>query len=62
MEIESSNEPETTKSRYLEWIPFGQLFERYDATFVILLGLVYFNQGVKSLIGLAVASMFKDTY
>jgi hypothetical protein len=43
-------------------VPFAQLFERYEATFVVLLGLLYLNQGLKVLSGLANATLFKEHY
>ena len=43
-------------------MPFSQLFERYDTTFVVLLGLLYFNQGLKVLSSLANSTLFKEHY
>jgi hypothetical protein len=54
----SSNVQPEKKLKY----PFKSLFKNYDATFIVLLGCQYFSQGTKSLVGLATANLFKETY
>jgi len=39
-----------------------QLLQKYDNSFIALLGLQYFNQGATSLVFLAQTSLFKDHY
>ena len=39
-----------------------ELTDRYDATFLTMLGMQYFNQGSKILVSLAVQDLFKAYY
>lgn len=39
-----------------------KLYDRYDATFLTMLGMQYFNQGTKVLVYLASADLFKAYY
>lgn len=43
-------------------MPFKSVYERFDATFVTLLGFQYFNQGTKVLVYYALASLFKEKF
>ena len=42
--------------------PILKLYDRYDATFLTMLGMQYFNQGTKVLVYLAAADLFKAYY
>ena len=39
-----------------------KLYEKYDGTFLTMLGMQYFNQGTKVLVHLASADLFKAYY
>ena len=39
-----------------------KLYEKYDNTLLTVVGIVYFNQGMKVLVSLAVADLFKAYY
>jgi MFS family permease len=54
----SSNDQPEKKFKY----PFESLFTKYDATFIVLYGCQYFSQGTISLVALATANLFKETY
>jgi hypothetical protein len=43
-------------------LAIGDLPDRYDKMFLLLLGLQYFSQGAKVLVALASANLFKDHY
>ena len=38
------------------------LFEKYDSTFILLLGMQFLNQGFKALTALATKDLFKSVY
>lgn len=38
------------------------LYDRYDATFLTMLGMQYFNQGTKILVSLATSDLLKAYY
>ena len=42
--------------------PILKLYDRYDGTFLTMLGMQYFNQGTKVLVYLAAADLFKAYY
>ena len=50
----------------LSKLPFfgllDHLFTRYDRSFIVLLGMQYFNQGAKTLVHLANTQNFKEHY
>ena len=39
-----------------------RLYRRYDGTFLIMLGMQYFNQGMKILVRLAAKDLYKSVY
>ena len=39
-----------------------RLYDKYDATFLTMLGMQYFNQGTKVLVYLASSDLFKTYY
>jgi len=39
-----------------------KLYDKYDATFLTMLGMQYFNQGTKILVYLASSDLFKAYY
>ena len=41
---------------------FGDVYERFDTMFLVLLGVQYFNQGSKVLTGLATQNLFKESF
>lgn len=41
---------------------FARLIDTYDITFLIALGLQYFNNGLKSIVALAYMNIFKNYY
>ena len=42
--------------------PILKLYDRYDSTFLTMLGFQYFNQGTNVLIYRAASVLFKDHY
>jgi MFS family permease len=62
MEIEDSLQfPKPKKQPALKFL-FGDLPERHDKMFLMLLGTQYFSQGTKVLVGLATANLYKEYY
>ena len=40
----------------------NKLYDKYDATFLTMLGMQYFNQGTKVLVYLGSSDLFKSYY
>ena len=65
-----SNKPETKESENEDSLlrrlpilgPSIKLYDRYDGTFLTMLGMQYFNQGTKVLVYLASTDLFKSHY
>lgn len=60
--VDAGNDSDASKS----CLPFvdqmSSLYEKYDATFLNLLAMQYFNHGSKVMIGLAAKDLFKAYY
>lgn len=65
-ELPASGSEVPESERYNHWNPvynfMDKMTDKYDTTFVVMLGMQYFNQGTKVLVSLASANLFKDYY
>jgi len=63
---QSGSAIEAKKESFWDGVPLlggiVKLYDKYDATFLTMLGMQYFNQGTKVLVYLASADLFKAYY